>query len=113
MKPFNTRWIFRDSTPVTRGNVSHQGKFSSLVAYLLKARGFVSEEEMDVFLTAKTKEHLHSSWDFQDMTTAVDRIRKAIEQEENIVIFGDYDVDGMTATALLTRVLRGLGGQVS
>lgn len=111
--PLKMRWIFRNSDPVTRGNVSRQGKINSLVASLLRARGFDSEEEMEVFLRHKTVKYLHSHWDFQDMKKAVDRICFAIEGKEKVVIYGDYDVDGMTATALLTRVLRRLGARVS
>lgn len=43
---------------------------------------------------------------------AVDRIRRALAGAESIVVFGNYDVDGITSTALLTRVLRALGGRV-
>ncbi len=46
------------------------------------------------------------------MTEAVDRLVLALERGETILVHGDYDVDGMTSTAILTRVLRGLGGQV-
>ena len=46
------------------------------------------------------------------MTAAVDRLGLALDRGETILVHGDYDVDGMTSTAILTRVLRGLGGQV-
>src|SRR5699024_4518055 len=46
----------------------------------------------------------------QDMDKAVARIRQALEQGETIVVYGDYDVDGVTATSLLYEQLKGLGG---
>lgn len=49
----------------------------------------------------------------KDMTKAVDRIKRAIEQQEAIVVYGDYDVDGVTATTLMMRVLGELGANVS
>ncbi len=56
---------------------------------------------------------MHSPWDFPDMEKAVKRIKKAIDKKERIMIFGDYDADGITGTAILVRALRELGAQVS
>jgi single-stranded-DNA-specific exonuclease len=50
---------------------------------------------------------------FKDMAKAVARIRAAVSAQEKIIVFGDYDVDGITATALVVKIIRKLGGLVS
>lgn len=55
----------------------------------------------------------HDPMNFSDMKKAVERIEQAINKGERIMIFGDYDVDGITATAILVQVLRELGAKVS
>ena len=64
-----------------------------------------------VFLDPRLK-NLADPFLIPNMASAVDRLLKAREQNESIVIFGDYDVDGVTSTALLTEVLRALGWRV-
>lgn len=56
---------------------------------------------------------LHDPYKFRDMGKAVARIKKAIDEDERIIIFGDYDVDGITGTAILYQVLRKLHKNVS
>lgn len=55
----------------------------------------------------------HDPFLLNDMDKAIERIKKAIENRERIVIFGDYDVDGISGTAILVHVLRALGAEVS
>ena len=59
------------------------------------------------------KEELFSPWLFPDMEKSVKRIQKAIENKERVIIFGDYDADGITGTAILVRTLQELGAEVS
>ncbi len=56
---------------------------------------------------------LHSPWLMQDMDRAVDRLQQALDRSERIVVYGDYDVDGTTATTLLVRYLRDVGNKAS
>ncbi len=58
-------------------------------------------------------EKIRDPWDFSDMKKAVDRIKKAIGNKERIMIFGDYDADGITSAAILLRVLKEMGAEVS
>lgn len=58
------------------------------------------------------EEELSDPFLLTDMQKACDRILQAIDQEETIVVFGDYDVDGVTATALLYQHLKGMGARV-
>jgi len=58
-------------------------------------------------------EELHDPWGFPDMEKAVKRIKKAISSGERIMVFGDYDADGVTGTAIIVRALKELGAKVS
>ena len=75
---------------------------SDVIAKLLCNRGYVSPEQADKFL--KNEESiLHDPLLLKDVYPAVERIEQAISQHEKIVIYGDYDVDGITATIILYK----------
>ncbi len=88
--------------------VKDEYKKSDLVATLV-ANKEVGKDEIESFLNPKI-EDFYSPFDLLDMDIAVKRILKAIENNENILIYGDYDVDGMTSTTILFKFLleRGL-----
>lgn len=75
-----------------------------LVAQLLLQRGISTFEEAKLFFRPEL-EHVHDPFLMKDMDIAVARIEKAIDDGENILVFGDYDVDGTTAVALLSSYL--------
>ena len=75
-----------------------------LVAHLLVQRGITNYEEAKKFFRPELK-HLHNPYLMKDMDKAVHRIVKAIEDGENILVYGDYDVDGTTAVALMSSFL--------
>ncbi len=79
-----------------------------LHAQLLYNRGLRTPEEMDRYLRSGL-EQLLDPYALTDMERAVPRIQRAIEQREHITVFGDFDADGVTSAALLTRALRRLG----
>lgn len=81
-----------------------------IVAALLVARGYSDEESARRFLDPKL-EDLHDPSLLKDMDKAVERILKAVEEGEKILIWGDYDVDGTTGTAVLRKALEILGGE--
>lgn len=81
---------------------------SPITAQVLINRGISSKEEAHDFLYGTLNE-LSSPWLLPGMIPAVNRIVKAIAEGEKVLIYGDYDVDGMTATALLTLFLKSLG----
>ncbi len=82
-----------------------------VVARLLVNRGITTASEAHTFLNPSL-EHLHDPFLLPDLDAAVDRLLKAIRNREKICVHGDYDVDGVTATALLVRVLRALDADV-
>lgn len=79
-----------------------------LLASMLAIRGINSAEEAAGFLDCG-EETLIDPLRLKDMDKAVGRIKKAIADRETVAVYGDYDVDGITATCLLTDWLRGLG----
>ena len=81
-----------------------------IVCRLLLIRGYVSAEDARLFLRPKL-ERLHDPFAFLSMDKAVDRLSRAVRDQELIFIHGDYDVDGICSTTLLTRTIRGLGGK--
>ena len=81
-----------------------------IVCRLLLIRGYVSAEDAKLFLRPKL-ERLHDPFAFLSMDKAVDRLSRAVRDQELILIHGDYDVDGICSTTLLTRTIRGLGGK--
>jgi len=83
-------------------------KIPELVARLLAQRQ-ISVDQVESFLAPTLKDLMPDPFHLKDMEKAVQRIVQAIEQKENILIFGDYDVDGATSSALLKRFFDDLG----
>jgi single-stranded-DNA-specific exonuclease len=81
-----------------------------IIAALLIARGHDTEEKADRFLNP-TIEHLHDPLLLKGMRDAADRVHRAVENGEKILVWGDYDVDGTTGTVLLRRALKMLGAE--
>jgi single-stranded-DNA-specific exonuclease len=79
-----------------------------LIAHLLRLRGADTPDRIRDFLHPRLA-HLSSPFDLPDMSTAVDRILLARQNNDSVLVFGDFDVDGITATALLTRALDRFG----
>ena len=83
----------------------------SLIDKLLEVRGIVSEDAKREFLHPLEITLTHPNA-FCDMPKAVDRIVKAIDEKEKILIYGDFDADGVTSTSLLLKTLSYLGSDV-
>ncbi|MBL7114986.1 MAG: single-stranded-DNA-specific exonuclease RecJ [Kiritimatiellae bacterium] len=81
------------------------------LARLLVSRGYVAEDAVTTFLNPRLS-GLSDPFEIAGMTPAVDRILHAIASHERICVFGDYDVDGVTSSALLLSVLKRLGADV-
>lgn len=82
------------------------------VARLLYSRGVKDQEALSRFLTP-TLDDLHDPYLLHDMDKAVERIRRAIEDGEFILIYGDYDADGMTSASIVKESLEQLGAEVA
>lgn len=105
------RWNLRPSGPAgSRAELERAG-LPPLCAAVLCARGVDTAPAASAFL-AHGPDLLHDPFLLRDMEKAVERISRAIREQETLAVYGDYDVDGITATCLLTQFLRTLGGQV-
>ncbi len=85
--------------------------YDELAVFLLAARGITEPEDIDEFLN--TDAELSDPFLLMDMEKAVTRIKRAIEGFERIAVYGDYDADGVTATALLYLYLESQGADVT
>lgn len=100
------RWTLKPIPDSQKVNaLSKDLNVDPLVAYLLVQRGIETFEEAKSFFRPSLEE-LHDPFLMKDMDKAVDRVQKAIENGENILIYGDYDVDGTTSVALLSSYLK-------
>lgn len=84
---------------------------SRLITKLLLNRGITTSEKVEEFLNPSEKD-LYSPFLFEEMREVVDRILRAKNNREKVVIYGDYDVDGISGTAYLVIILRKLGMDV-
>ena len=105
------RWILPEPTdPAAVRRLVKDAGLARFVAEVLLHRGVGSVEEAQRFLDPRLKE-LGDPFALPNMDAAVTRIFTALDRGEKIVLYGDYDVDGVTSLALLTRVLRAYGAE--
>ena len=89
-------------------------KIDELINLLLENRGITTKKEREAFLNPKLEDVTPKSVgiDAKQLKQAIARIKQAIEKKEQIIVFGDYDVDGITGSAILWETLHSLGADV-
>ena len=92
--------------------VVEENNISSLLASILVNRNIISKEKVQLFLSP-TRNDFHNPFLMPDMKQAVDRILIAIESKEKVIIYGDYDVDGITSITVLKKFLEERGLETS
>lgn len=92
------------------GNLS-VGKENPLLAQLLLSRNIDTDEKAEIFLNPEKYDYLPFSV-FNDAKKVLDRIKFAVENQEKVVIYGDFDTDGVTSTAILYKTLKKIGANV-
>jgi len=109
IQPIMKKWNVRPNAPLAF--LAELKTLPPLVAQLLYNREQKSQSDIDAFLRPEYGK-AHDPFLFVDMRKAVDRIWRAIELKEKILIHGDYDADGVTSAAVLFKTLKALGAQV-
>ncbi|MFM9825481.1 DHH family phosphoesterase, partial [Flavobacterium sp.] len=100
------RWTLKPKPPEDKVKQLAQAlNVEEFVATLLVQRGIETFEEARLFFRPSLAD-LHDPYLMKDMDKAVERIEMAIENGENILVFGDYDVDGTTAVSLVSSYLK-------
>lgn len=101
-------WIYPKINNALKESIIKEFKIHPVTAQILVSRGFTSLDQIHNYLYAKLPD-LYDPFLFAEMSQAVERICQAIRNSENILIYGDNDVDGMTGTALLTEFFQFVG----
>ena len=103
------RWVSRDHDTAAAEKIQAALGIPSITARLLTQRGVSDPEAASAFLDPSL-DQLLDPFLLTGMRTAVDRVRRAIDEKEKILVYGDYDVDGTTSTVLLLKTFEMLGG---
>ncbi len=104
------RWVQRHFDFQAASRLVSEAKISPLIATLLAARGITNSPEAHDFLNPSL-EALYSPYEMLGMEAAVERLMAAIAKKEKVLIYGDYDVDGTTATVILKTAIELCGGR--
>ena len=106
-------WKLPQGDPHAIWSIAASYNLSYPIAQLLMSRGYGDKETIDSFLFSSFEKDVAHTSAMKDAQKAVDRILKAIQDKEKILIFGDYDVDGITSSALMMICLLPLGADVN
>ena len=104
------RWEYRQFAPAEADRLQSEHGISRLLAVLLVQRGISDPEQAGRFLQPSLS-HLHDPYLMQGMRPAVERLQRAIANQERILIYGDYDVDGTTSVVILGKAIELAGGE--
>ena len=107
----NKKWQIYDINEKTINEIVEKYKINRLLATILSNRNINTEEDIKLFLHP-TRADFHDPFLMTDMEKAVERIIEAINKKENITIYGDYDVDGITSITVLKSFFRDRGIEV-
>jgi single-stranded-DNA-specific exonuclease len=105
------RWVHQPCDDEDARRLAEAAKLPLIIARLMCLRGLGDPEEAARFL-APSLDHLHDPWRLADLGPAVERLLTAIARNERIAVHGDYDVDGVTSTVMLRRMLELIGADV-
>ncbi len=100
-------WTTIETDETLAAELGSQLGVSKVAAQLLSQRGLLTAEKAEEFLRPRLA-HLDNPFEMTNLEAAVTRIEQAIEQKQSVVVFGDYDVDGVTSTVQLVSMLRTL-----
>lgn len=102
----NKRWVFQQVDEQSLNSLYDSLRINRTLCRLLVQRGIVTYEQARQFFRPSVEEHLLDPFLMKDMDKAVERVDRAIRNKEKILVYGDYDVDGTTAVALVYSFLK-------
>lgn len=106
------RWVIATPEQPCVQSLAREGGYAPLTAAVLAARGVASTQDAFAFLST-SPDGLYDPLLFRDMDKAVAVVRQAVAEKQKIVVFGDYDVDGITATCIVVDYMRSIGADCS
>ena len=107
----SARWCVRPRQPDVEQRLAEAADISRVTATLLAGRGITSPEAVDAYFSP-SRSQLHDPGALPNIDEAVRLVNRAIDSAQTVLVHGDYDVDGLTSTALLVRFLSKLGVHV-
>lgn len=102
------KWEYQENDEKVVQQIAEKFNVSELLATVLVNRKIIEDEDIQVFLNP-TRSDFHNPYLMPDMEIAVERIIKSIENKEKVIIYGDYDVDGITSITVLKKFLKECG----
>ena len=108
----NKKWEYRNIDEKKVENIVRKYNISKIVAKILVKKNIIEDYEINKFLNPN-RHDFYDPFLMPDMEIAVERILKALKNNEKIIIYGDYDVDGITSTTVLKKFLSQRGANVS
>ena len=106
------KWEIYDSNEQKVKEICEKYNLNKIIGKIIVNRNVTSDEDVRIFITP-TRDDFHDPFLFKGMDIAVDRILQAINNKEKILIYGDYDVDGITSTTVLKKYLQERDGIVN
>ena len=107
----NKRWIINRTNPEYISYISNASSVSPAFAQILINRGIKTPDDINDFLHPSAA-GFSDPFDLPDIRIALERIKAALDRSERVLIHGDYDADGLTATAIMFHALRAIGMDV-
>lgn len=104
----NRKWEFYNQDENLVQKIANEHNISELLSAILVNRNITDKKDIDVFLNP-TRKDFHNPYLMPDMEQAVDRILMAIDKKEKVIIYGDYDVDGITSITVIKKFLKERG----
>ena len=104
----NKKWQINEVNEDIIDKIANEFNISKLVASIIASKGLKSQDEIEIFLHPRRTD-FHDPFLLPDMEKAVERVIEAINNNEKVAIYGDYDVDGITSSTVLHRFLKDMG----
>ena len=98
------KWEFYSSDEKLVDDICNRYNLNKVIGKIIVNRNVIKDEDVRIFINP-TRDDFYDPFLFKEMDIAVERIIKAINNKEKILIYGDYDVDGITSTTVLKKYL--------